>query len=156
MDAIVPQTISEAQKSYHAQDQIVPELVPYEERKTSAFGSVPRHSSLQMAVGCSCSSIILVRHGDYFRNGLSDTFQFLKPEGKVQAHRAGKFLKDNVIPTKFYHSNMTRSVETAKIIMSYFPPTPTICSHLLREVAFNDIGVTPHFKVQYKYLIHCY
>ena len=73
-----------------------------------------------------------------FVNSLSDTLQFLKPEGKVQAHRAGKFLKD--IPTKFYHSNMTQSVETAKIIM-YFPPTPTICSHLLREVAFNDIGV---------------
>ena len=59
----------------------LPELDAYEERKTSAVGLVPRHSSLQMAVGCSCSSIILVRHVDYFRNSLSDRRQFLKPGG---------------------------------------------------------------------------
>ena len=150
MDAIVPQTSRDAQRSYHAsQDQIVPELVACEDdrrfdiaRKTGAVDVLP---SLQVAARCSCSSIILVRHGDYFRNNLSDTLQILRPEGKVQAHRAGKFLKDNILPTKFYHSNMTRSVETAKIIMSYFPPTPTTCSDLLREVAFND--VKPYFKV---------
>lgn len=154
MDATAPQinVNSKAQKNYQAQDQVVPDDVA---RKTSAVDAIPRHSSLQVAVSCSCSSIILVRHGDYFRNN-SDTLQSLSPEGEVQAHRAGKFLKDNILPTKFYHSNMTRSVETAKIIMSYFPPTPTMCSHLLREVAFNEIGVKPYFKVRRVYSIHRY
>ena len=73
MDAIVPQTRRDAQRSYHAsQDQ---KLVACEDdiaRKTGAVDAVP---SLQVAARCICSSIIFVRHGDYFHNNLSDTLQ---------------------------------------------------------------------------------
>ena len=143
MDAVVPKAHSDTE-SNRSQDQVVPEIDGEDVTAAKSSAIIPmRPASLPVGF----SSIILVRHGNYVRNNFSDTHQGLTSEGKVQAHRVGKFLKANISPTKFYHSNMTRSMETAKIILSYFSPTPVICSHLLREVAFNEIGVEPCSKV---------
>ena len=124
-------------------DQVVPKLP-----ESGKGGSKP-----------AMSTIFLVRHGDYHRD--SKLGQHLTIDGKAQAHRAGKsFQEQGIIPTKVYHSNLPRSVETADIILTYFSasqstsraPTPdsnfdVVCSHLLREVSFNPVGTEPMFKV---------
>ena len=140
MAALVPDT--NAGWSYY-QDQVVPKLPDTDKRESKP----------------TMSTIFLVRHGDYNRD--SKLGQHLTIEGKAQAHRAGmSFQEQGIIPTKVYHSNLPRSVETAEIIVSYFSasqstsqaPSPTcnfdiVCSHLLREVSFNPVGTEPVFKV---------
>ena len=148
MAAVVPDL--EGTKGGSWKDQVVP---------TCNNGS---YQSPQLG---STKSIVLVRHGNYNRES---KFQQLTSEGIAQAHRAGKFLSEQntAVPTRinFYYSTLQRSVETARIIMSYFSggeqssssnsPRPTVAtdvvcrSPLLREVSFNPIGTEPVFKVQ--------
>ena len=147
MAALVPES-EKRHVGWPWQDQVVPTLSD----STSGKRKSPPDSR-------SKSTIFLIRHGDYYRDS---KLQHLTPDGKAQAHRAGKSFKEQgIIPTIVYHSNLPRSVE---IILSYFSSQSSrdqgsstgavpsynfgvVCSHLLREVSFNPIGIEPVFKV---------
>ena len=74
MAALVPET-EKRHAGWSWQDQVVPTLPD-----TSGKRKLPPDCR-------SKSTIFLIRHGDYYRDS---KLQHLTPDGKAQAHRAGK------------------------------------------------------------------
>ncbi|CAI5720024.1 unnamed protein product [Peronospora effusa] len=107
------------------------------------------HEHPQPSLGeflCSTPSktkhFIMVRHGHYINAHMpqvSDSQQVLSQMGRQQAELTGKHLEvaHARIPTRHhvsvYHSDMTRAVETAAIIATYFGEVSLNSSSLLRE-----------------------
>lgn len=81
--------------------------------------------------------LILVRHGQYTLDGVSDKERVLTDLGKEQARLTGQRLKALDLPiTRLVYSTMTRATETANIMMQYLGKIDTVeTSDLLREGA---------------------
>ncbi|ESO95389.1 hypothetical protein LOTGIDRAFT_203856 [Lottia gigantea] len=81
-------------------------------------------------------NILLIRHGQYNLNGLTDTDRYLTTLGRTQADLTGSRLKELDLPyTKLISSTMTRALETADIIHKHLPDLPREKNDMLREGA---------------------
>lgn len=84
----------------------------------------------------SARHIILIRHGHYNKDGVSDKEMVLTKLGTEQAAMTGRRLKELDIPyVGIVHSTLTRAVETAQIISSYIKGVPVKACMLLEEGA---------------------
>ncbi|XP_041456139.1 serine/threonine-protein phosphatase PGAM5, mitochondrial-like isoform X1 [Lytechinus variegatus] len=80
--------------------------------------------------------LILIRHGQYNTDGITDDVRILTALGREQAEMTGKRLKALNHPyTTIINSTMARAIETANIICEQLPDVPRESCELLREGA---------------------
>lgn len=80
--------------------------------------------------------IVLIRHGQYNLDGITDNDRFLTEIGRKQAAYTGERLKALEIPfDKMIRSTMTRAQETGKIISTHIANIPIENCSLIEEGA---------------------
>lgn len=81
--------------------------------------------------------LLFVRHGEYTRNQ-DEKLQVLSEKGRLQVEYAGNWLIRNYNPVDtIWHSELTRSSESAHIIAKFYPGVTVQSSKLLNEVVVN-------------------
>ncbi|XP_063226676.1 serine/threonine-protein phosphatase PGAM5, mitochondrial-like isoform X2 [Bacillus rossius redtenbacheri] len=79
-------------------------------------------------------NILLIRHGQYNQDGMTDKERTLTHLGRKQSELTGRRLRELAYPyTILYRSTMTRARETAEIIERSLPALPVEDSSLLEE-----------------------
>ncbi|NHJ50022.1 MAG: histidine phosphatase family protein [Asgard group archaeon] len=85
--------------------------------------------------------IVLIRHGQSEGNiipVIQGQMDYpLTEKGVIQAHKAGKDLKETYSIDKIYSSDLLRATQTAEIIASYFDIAEIILTEKLRELHFG-------------------
>lgn len=126
------------------------------------FGDMPESDQnaykerLQKAKASATRHIILIRHGQYKMDGVTDEFRQLTTLGRDQANRIGERLKELELPyTRIIKSTMTRATETADIIHQHLPNIPMSSCDFIREGSpiVPEPPVT-HWKPEPKVRIH--
>ena len=104
------------------------------------FGDLPESDQnaykdrLQKAKASATRHIILIRHGQYKMDGLTDELRQLTVLGRDQANRVGERLRELDLPyTRIIKSTMTRATETADIIHKHLPDIPMSSCDFIRE-----------------------
>ena len=109
--------------------------------------------------------IVMVRHGQYDREGKTDAEHKLTEKGRQQAVATGKRLNDLLVsgqisPVKtMYFSTMTRATETCQLILPEIVPAPaataatTTAAGVTLASTSTSVGVgstyvTPHMRVE--------
>ncbi|XP_071790577.1 serine/threonine-protein phosphatase PGAM5, mitochondrial-like isoform X1 [Asterias amurensis] len=93
-------------------------------------------AKLQKIKPTATRHLILIRHGHYNVDGLTDDQRILTALGREQTDFTGKRLKDLNHPyTIMYNSTMARAKETADIIAQHLPNVPRDECDMLREGA---------------------
>lgn len=91
---------------------------------------------LQAAKPTAVRHLILIRHGQYNLDGVTDLDRFLTEVGRKQAGFTGERLKLLQIPfDKMIRSTMTRAQETGKIISTHITNVPIENCSLIEEGA---------------------
>ncbi|KAF7271738.1 serine/threonine-protein phosphatase Pgam5, mitochondrial-like isoform X2 [Rhynchophorus ferrugineus] len=84
----------------------------------------------------ACRNLILIRHGQYNLDGVTDKERQLTKLGRLQAEYTGKRLKELNLPyDSMIKSTMMRAQETGSIISTFLPDIPVSHCDLLREGA---------------------
>ncbi|XP_035224582.1 serine/threonine-protein phosphatase PGAM5, mitochondrial-like [Stegodyphus dumicola] len=93
-----------------------------------------------------CNNIFLIRHGQYFTAGQTDSSRDLTFIGEEQAMATGYYLKSMNFPyKKIIHSSLTRAVTTAKFLEHYLRIPMECCPFLNECIPISPDPLPAHF-----------